>query len=391
MIRSINRLDADVLAELNETGDGIRIRDLAGGSGSLTISEDGSSTAADLHLLGQAVEVQIAGQPTQVIDGSMTYTVELIASDSLADLVDKINALDGGMTASTFSDGSSKPYRMTLSSDRTGKAGELVIDLTGLDLDLQETVAASDAMLMLGSAGSSGPKVLVSSSSNTFNEVLSGVSLQIKSTSNSPVTISVDSSNSKLVAGVSSLISNYNNFRSTLKDLTQYDVDTNKGAVLTGDPTALRLDSELSQLLSGRFFGAGSIQSLAEIGIDFGQDGTLSLDESKLQGKFQSDPEALREFFANKTSGFAARLGDLIDGLAHKDSSLLSQRLETLKNKIETNEARVEFMNERLDVERERLLRDFYRMELAIGKMQTNLFAIEQFSPIAPLSTGSRK
>ena len=318
-----------------------------------------------------------------------TYTVELDASDSLADLVDKINALDGGMTASTFSDGSNKPYRMTLSSDRSGKAGALVIDLTGLDLDLQETVAASDAMLMLGSVGSSGPKVLISSSSNTFNEVLSGVSLQIKSTSESPVTISVDSSSSKLVKSVSSLISNYNNFRSTLKDLTQYDVDTNKGAVLTGDPTALRLDSELSRLLSGRFFGAGSIQSLAEIGIGFGQDGTLSLDESKLQSKFQSDPQALREFFANETFGFAAKLGDLIDGLARKDSSLLSQRLETLKSKIETNEARVEFMNERLDVERERLLRDFYRMELAIGKMQTNLFAIEQFSPIAPLSTGS--
>jgi len=390
VIREINRSVADVVAELNDTGDGIRIRDVAGGPGTLRVVENGSTTAADLRLASEAVEVEIDGQPTQVLDGAMTWTIELDADDSLRDLSDRVNELGAGLAASVFYDGSTKPYRMTLTSDRGGKAGELVIDASGLDLGLMETVAAQDALMMLGDPAAAGPKVLISSSTNTFEDVLAGVSLQVQDASGSPVTVTVETTSAKLVGSVSTLVQNYNRFREKLKELTRYVPETNEASVLTGDSTALRLDTDLSRMLSGRFLAAGPIRSLAEVGISFQQDGTLAFDENRLKGAFQSDPDALREFFTDETSGFAAKFRDLIESLAGEGNSLMSQRLESLGDKIDSNEQRIQLMTGRLTAERDRLLLQFYRMETAIAKMQTNLTAIEQMTVIKPLTSSSK-
>ena len=387
LIREINRLDVNVIAELNDTGDGIRVRDLADGPGTLKIEEQGSHTAADLHLMGEVVDIDVGGELYQTIDGASTQTIELDAADSLADLRDKINDVGAGVAATIFSDGSSKPYRLTLSSQASGKAGRMVIDVSGLDLGLQQTVAAQDALLVLGDASAAGPKILVSSASSTFSNVLDGVSLQIQQASGTPVTVTVASNTTNLTASVKTLVTNYNSFRDSLDGYTAYDSETNTRSVLTGDATALRLDVDLSRLLSGRFVGAGSIRSLAELGISIGEDGTLSLDETALAAKVQSDPEAIREFFTNETYGFSAKMAELIEQLAGEDNSLLTQRLDTLNLKIEDNNDRMETMTERLEAKRERLLLQFYRMESAVAKLQMNLSAIGSMSVISMYSS----
>jgi flagellar hook-associated protein 2 len=384
VIRAINRLDVQVLAELNETGDGIRIRDLAHGSGSLQVVEGSSTTAADLHLLGGAVNVEIDGQTTRVIDGSTTYTIELDEGDSLEDLTRMINDLDAGLQAMTFFDGSATPYRLALQSQRPGTAGQWLLDTSAIDLSLQETVPAQDALVAFGQPGA-GANVLISSSSNTFDEVIPGVRLEIKQPSQTPVTVSVDKTDTNLVASVKTLVDNYNRFRDRLAELTRYDPETNTGSILTGDPTALRLDMDLPYLLSGRFVGAGSIQSLRELGIILKDDGTLEFDESKLRARLAEDPAAVQRFFADEQNGLSARFGGLVERLSAEDHSLLGERLKALREKIEQNREKIAFLNARLDAQRERLYWQFYRMELVVGKLQASLSALEQIQPLAPL------
>lgn len=385
VIREINRLAVEVHAEINETGDGIRIVDTGGGEATLRIDEGNTTTARDLHLLGEAEEVDLGGELTEVIDGSMTHTIELDDQDSLQDLLEKINELSAGVTATTLVDGSSRPFRLSLISDRPGKAGELVVDTSEMDLSLEETIRARDALLVFGEAELAASSILVSSSSNTFRNVLSGVTLEIKQASDSPVTVTVGTTDTDLVANVQTMVDNYNRFREKLGDLTAYNVETNTGAILTGDAAALRLDTELSHLLSGRFFGAGSIQSLAEVGVTLDDDGTLSFDEAKLKARFADDPEAVQQFFATDEFGVSGKFDRLIESLSGEEVSLLARRLEALQDKIDQNSARVDFMNGRLETERDRLLMQFYRMELAIAKMQSSMSAIDAIQPLAPM------
>jgi flagellar hook-associated protein 2 len=178
------------------------------------------------------------------------------------------------------------------------------------------------------------------------------------------------------------MVDNYNRFRERLAELTRYDTETNTGSVLTGDATALRLETDLAYLLSGWFDGAGPIHSIRELGISLEDDGTLQLDESVLRSRYAEDPEAVRQFFAEKQFGLSDKLDELITRLAGLDDSLMAGRLKALDSKIEENEKRIAEMNARLDIRRNRLLLEFYNMELAIARLQSNLSALESVKPL---------
>ncbi len=387
LIREINRLGLDISADINATGDGILLRDTSTGGGSFQIVEGRSTTAADLYLLGESTEVEINFESVHVIDGSTTFTVELDDEDSLSDLRQKINDLDAGLNAMTFHDGSSKPFRLSLTSDRAGSAGALVIDTSGVNFSMQETVRAADALLVFGDPADPTTNVLVSSTTNKFRDVVPGVSMEIHNTSTTPVTITVGTTDADLIASVRVMVENYNRFREKLTELTAYNSETETRSILTGDPTALRLDTDLAYLLSGRFAGSGGIRSLATLGIDLKDDGTLDFDEAKLKSKYAEDPEAVKTFFLEEEFGLSAKFGDLLDRLTDEQSSLLTNRTSTLDKKIERNGERVVFMAERLNTQRDRLLKQFYNMEMAIAKLQSGLTALNALYIVPPMQS----
>ncbi len=388
VIDAINRLNVDVTAELNAAGDGIRIRDLAGGSGSLTVQEGDSTTAADLGLLREAVETDIGGQPAQVIDGSMTHVVELDATESLDDLLAKINALGAGVTATTFLDGTSRPHRLALLSQQSGRQGAMVVDTSQLGLDFQETARARDALLLFGdSASGAAAGILASSPSNRFRDVLPGTTLEVNHADGQAVTVTVEPTDTNLLAAAKSMAEAYNNFRDGLTELTQYNPETNVRSVLSGDAAARRIDNDLSYLISGRFAGAGRIGSLGEIGFSLTGGGKLQFDEQRFKEAFAVDPEAVTKFFTEAETGVSARFKRTIDQLVAEETSLLAQRQRALAETIERNEQRIESMSERLKVERERLLLQLYHMEAAIGKMQSQITALEGIQPLTPLAS----
>jgi len=382
LIDAINQLSIDVEASINYTDDGILIKDLADGERTMRIFEGNSTTAADLHLLNPTRETLIEGEKHQVVNGRVSSGVS-----SLDDLRKAINGLNAGVTATTFVDGSSRPFRLSLISDRAGRAGELMIDTSQIGFSMEETVRARDALLVFGSASTAAAGVLVSSSSNTFDGVLEGATLKIERASSQPVTVTVATSDVDLVANVQTMVENYNRFRTRLTELTTYDVESDTRSLLTGDATALRLDVDISRLISGQFVGAGPLRSLAEVGINIKDDGTLEFDEVELKSRYAADPDAVEKLFTAEKTGVSSRFGEMLERITGQDTSLLANRFKTLRDKIDRNAARIEFMNERLEVQRNQLFIRFYRMELAIAQMQAGLTALDAIQPMAPLTT----
>jgi len=377
VVLTINRLSSSVIAEINETGDGIRLVDTAGGSGQLKVADQSGTSAADLRLTRPAATVDVSGSTRQVIDGSSTFTVELTQNDTLATLRNKINNLQGGMTASLLFDGSSKPYHLSLVSNRSGRSGSLVVDTSQLGFELAETVEGRDALMLLGQPSAAATSLMVASSSNTFTSVLPGAKLEVKQATSTPVSVEVAVTDTDVIASVKTMVDNYNKLRKRLTELTAYDAATNKSAILASDATALRLDSDLGYLLSSRFAGVGSVQSLGELGISLKDDGTLALDETRLREKCKADLEGVKAFFTTKEAGFSARFDRLAEQLVGQDVSLMAQRFKSLQAQVDHNLAKIEQMDERLAKERDRLLLKFYHMELAIGKIQSSLAAID--------------
>jgi flagellar hook-associated protein 2 len=378
VIRGINRLGIGVQAAIDSTGDGIVIEDTAAGSGKLSVTEGNSTTAADLHLLGGTQTVPVNGKQTQVVDGSTTQTIQLGATDSLDDLVSKINTANAGLTASIFNDGSADPDRLELTSSQTGTVGQMVVDASGLGLSLQQTAQSQDAVLEVGGSNTTAG-TLATSSTNTFTGVLPGASIQIQQASAQPVTVNVANSDTSLVSSVQSFVSDYNKFRQELNTDTTYNTTTNTGAILTDDPTAFALDSQLSNLLSGQFTGAGSIASLAQLGVTVNTDGTLAFDQSTLQSQYAADPAAVQQFFTQKTSGFSAQMHQLMQQLAGTANSLLSGRSQAINDTVTANQTRITEMNAELSQQQQDLEQQFYNMDLAVSQMQTNMQILDSW------------
>ncbi len=379
VIREINRQTSYVLATINETGDGILLVDQDHGSGTFSVADVSSTTASDLHLTGAAKVGDYGGTSSNLIDGSMTYTIELDEDDTLEDLQARIAELNMGVTAGILNDGSGAPYRLTLTSGRSGRAGRFVADTSGIaSMTMTQTAAAQDALLVVGSSASTG--VMVASSSNRFTGILSGVTLEVRQASSTPVTVTISASSTDVVASIQAMVANYNTFRSALTAAMKYDSATEASGALQGDIAALRLDTELSSLLSGRLLNAGSIKSLGELGIAINDDGTLSFDQATFEAKFEADQDGVKEFFTTANTGFSARFSELISQLGGEEDSLLSAKSDAIAAKIEDNQKRIDTLTQRLERQRERMVAEFAQVEVAIAKMQSNLDILDSIS-----------
>ena len=366
----------NITASLNDSGTGILITDNTGGD-SLVIEDVNGTAAADLKLLS-------TDSTTDSVDGIGLFSSQDASAGALNAVADEINGLQAGVTASTFFDGVG--YRLSITVDETGSANEILIDVGESGFSFDETSSARDALVVLGELSGPGSGVLLSSDTNNFNEVIEGVNLSVVSASEESVTVTVAETDEGVIDVVNDFISAYNSVRSELETLTEFDEVALTTGLLFGTNEALRVDSELSRLLTDRYFGVGSFESLAEIGVEVGDDGKLSLDQAKLQEAFQDDPASLKKLFTDADDGVVAKFNQAIDRLAGADNGLLSNRSDSLQSTIDINNARIESLNESLDRQRERLLLQFTQLETIIANLQNNASAIDSLQPIEPLS-----
>ncbi len=166
LVDAINDISADVTAAINESGDGIHIIDNSTGSGTLTVEDSGSGTAAaQLGIAGTATTQTIGGNSESAIVGSQSIRIDVAADDSLTDIAAKINAADQYADAAVAlnDDGS---YSLNVRSRKGGEDGRLAINTSGFDLDLRTTSRGQDALIAVST--DNGIERFLSSSDGVF-------------------------------------------------------------------------------------------------------------------------------------------------------------------------------------------------------------------------------
>jgi flagellar hook-associated protein 2 len=379
VIDAINALAVGVEARINDAGDGILLSDTADKAGQIKVEDLSGHAARDLQLLGTGHSIVVEGHEVSVIDASQTTKVEFDADDTLQDAADKINDRNAGVTASVLFDGS--VYRLSLVTQRTGKDAAFIYDSSQAGFSLSETTKGQDALLLYGT-GDSSTSVLASSATNSFTNLVDGLSLEVKGTTNESVTVNVAANDTTVGTRVKAFVDSYNSLRGKLNEYTSFDATTFQSGLLFGSGETLRVQADLNRILSGRLAGIGQVDSLARIGVTFKQDGTLDYNEDKLNAALQDDREAVSDFFSKEKDGFADKLHAVIESLAGRDKSLLVLRSEAYTRRIASDNERIATLNKRLDNVRERLLEQFERMEVSISKIKNNLSAISGIQPI---------
>ena len=270
------------------------------GTGTLTFdfgTISGGTLGTDGKYSGSAFTSNGAGSKQVTIDSS---------NNTLNGIRDAINSASIGVTASVINDGGATPYRLALSNSQTGEASSMKISVSGdaalgnlLNHDpagsqaLTQTVAAQNAALKVDGLDISKP-------SNTFSDVVTGVTLTLKKTNaGSPTNLSVTRDTNAVKANVQEFVDGYNKLTGSLKSLTSYDMTSKKGAALYGDSSVRNMLGQLRGLVTGTITGgASSLTRLSDAGVSYQADGTLKLDATKLQTVIDTQFDQLPGLFA---------------------------------------------------------------------------------------------
>lgn len=242
----------------------------------------------------------------QVGSGAVTTVTLDSRNNTLQGLADAVNAAGGDVRATVVNDGSASPYRLMLSSTKTGAANAITVTknltgTTGADIDPAATTlqAATDARVTLGSTG-----ITVNSATNQLNGLIPGVSLNLlRADPLKPVTLTVAADTGAVAKGVQDFVAAYNAAVGFINDQTKYDSSTQTAGVFLGSGDVSALRNDLAGALTAAVPGLGSSSNrLSSVGLSFNNDGTLALDQAKLDRALSGDTGAtlgdLKKLFA---------------------------------------------------------------------------------------------
>lgn len=296
-------------------------------------------------------------------------------ADSLGDIRDAINSAEDntGVQAAIINDGDQQ--RLLLTSKETGALNTIEADFSGLTggtavfSEFTNLQTASDARIRFGSGNSA---ILITSSGNTLENIIDGVSLDLKAVSTEPVTLVVSHDKNNVKNSIQSFVDAYNELKSAFNTLTRFDGES--AGPLTGDAQTRGIENQLRAEISALFGEDGdSFRTLGDLGIKTTRDGMLEIDDTKLDEVLNNNFDGLAEIFTGE-SGVMNRLKETLNPYLGSDGSITSR-----ENRI--SEGLDDLADDRADLEaRLERVRNYYQNQfLAMENLLASLNSTSQW------------
>ncbi|TXT38904.1 MAG: fliD [Comamonadaceae bacterium] len=285
--------------------------------------------------------------------------ITVAVDDTVSSIASKINGAGAGVSATVLTDASGE--RLLLRSTATGVEAGFKMSVTadtsdgtltdnaGLSRLVYEATPGSTMTQIGTDATAKLNGIDISSATNTFSNVVSGVTLTAKTVMTSAAEITVTPNQNAITDAVNGFVKAYNDINQSLQDLTKYDAGTKTAGLLQGDTTAVGLQRALQGILQSNTTGAAYAR-LADIGISQQMGGDLVVDSSKLSTALQNGDEVKKFFTTNNnndlTNGMGLKLKKFATGLLATDG-FFSSKDAALKRALEANTKDQQRVNEK--------------------------------------------
>ena len=253
----------------------------------------------------------VGGGQTHSSNSMSQIDVTTTSSTTLLQLRDMINsaATDSDnsgskdVSAFIFYDGSN--YLLALKSEYGANNEMLIADTDSSraysynsthGANMTQTVAGANASFVVDG-------VSMTRNSNTVTDLYPGLTLELLSTTSSPITLKSDVDLTKAQQSLESFVITYNDLYNSLEDLRAYNSqDPENTGILYGDSLLRSIMTTLRQSNARELAGyEGGPYYLSNLGIKTNRDGTLSFsDPDMLRRQFENNAESLRSFFKNQ-------------------------------------------------------------------------------------------
>lgn len=394
MIKQLNSSGLAITASLNSQGDGIVLTSTSAATGKIKVEDTSGQVAKNLNLLGEAKGTGVQN----FIDGSFERIVEFSAADSLSTIASKLNSANTGVLAAIVNDGSTAaPFRLNLTAASSGAAGRFQIDTNGFDLGLTTMQKGQDSRVFFGSSDPA-QGLLLTSTTNTVDNAIQGVKLDLLATTTSSVMINVARDSGAIEAKIDEFITAYNALSDSIKAQSGYDTETKRAGPLLGDGTTIALRQTMTSMIQGRPIGVTPrFNRVGEIGIKVAKDGKLEFNKDKFREAVAQDADSVEKMLFARVQTNAGGQRDLGGGASVLDPDqtdqfsemgiftqfeematryidstrgILTGKDKSLTSLTENIATQITALDSRIASKRQVLQQQFLRMEKTIGRLQ---------------------
>jgi len=323
---------------------------------------------------GDQVTITVNGESFTVDGGGMT----------LGELRNAINdAPDNVGVSATIISENSGSHRLVLTSNETGNANAIDLSFSGslgTDLGLTDinVRTALDAEVLIDGLYS------VTRSSNTIDDAISGITLNLLKETADDVQLNVSRDIDSVKESVQSFVDGFNELKKLFDELS------GEGDELEADSTLRSIENQIQGVFNTVPTGvSSSFAYLSEVGVSFQRDGTLALDADDLEAAISSDFAGMAELFAHDDQGYLFRVDALIDNFVQADG-LIDTRKDGLNSRIDSVDQRILDMEYRLELREQRLRNQFTALDTLMGELQgTSTFLSQQLAVLPKLQTSN--
>jgi flagellar hook-associated protein 2 len=321
-------------------------------------------------------------------DASSNVTIAVKANATASDVAAAINASASSPVSAAVVKDASGNERLVLNARKTGQGSAFTVTTSGLaagqlteDAAYRKIGATLDAQYRLD-----GSTTVLTSETNTLDNAIPGVRLQLKGVVSTFTSITVGTpatDTEAMKTKVKAFVDAYNAVvTSTRAKVSEKSIagattptDSAKGA-LFGDTGLLSMLSSLRVRMGERIAGLSGLDDLSDIGVAVpkatgaasqdAKEGKLAIDDAKLTAALAADPGKVRDLF----EGFSAGLETFIKSQTGT-SGVLDMRDKAAEEEIKRITARADLAETRLQAKEKRLKAQFAAMETALMHSQS--------------------
>jgi flagellar hook-associated protein 2 len=283
------------------------------------------------------------------------------SNDTLSGFVDYLNGIDAGVTASTLADANGT--RLVLVSEQSGSAGQISVSGSAMPFAWNKGADGLNAQFAVDG-------IPLESSTNTPSEFIPGVTLTLSGTSASEVQLTVASDTARARQAAADFVSAYNTVIKEINGQFSYDAANKTAGVLSGDPAIRGLQSALLSNAAYAKDEDSSIVNLSALGVKMENDGTLTIDSSRLDEMLKTRFADVQDFFqSSEVEGFARHFGASLDDLTDSIEGPIQVDLNGIKAEQESLSDQIEAYEVRMEMRQQLLLEQFSKIDAMLRQL----------------------
>jgi flagellar hook-associated protein 2 len=304
--------------------------------------------------------------------GATAVDIAITATDTLADVRDKINAAGAGVTALVMTDASGS--RLLIRSNTSGAANAFrTSGIASLAFDPSAGVTTMTQSQTAADAAATINGLAVTSASNTLSNIVDGLTLNLSTVTTGPVTVNVVTDSEALKKTITDFAAAYSAVIKLIATDTKYDPVGKTGGILQGDSAAVGLQRQLRTLTGSVSAASATFPHLSDIGLQVQTDGSLTVNGSVLDNALNNVAELKKAFSSSNVldptqDGFGKRFRVIADSLLGVGGSLTT-RTDGLAKQLQRNQTDQDNLNVRLDGIEKRMRAQYTALDTVMAQL----------------------